>query len=44
MPSIVYGGKNAQQSHGKYEHADIPDMLETAVEYAAFFADWCGVD
>ena len=42
MPSIVYGGKNSHQSHAKHEHADIPDILDTAVEYAAFLVDWCG--
>jgi acetylornithine deacetylase len=42
MPSIVYGGANANQSHAKNERANIPDVLETAVEYAAFFVDWCG--
>ena len=42
MPSIVYGGKNAAQAHSKDEHAEIPDVLETAVEYAAFIVDWCG--
>lgn len=42
MPSIVYGGANAKQSHAKDEHAHIPDVLETALEYAAFFIDWCG--
>jgi len=42
MPSIVYGGANAKQSHAKDEHANIPDILETALEYAAFFIDWCG--
>ena len=43
IPSIVYGGINDNQSHSKDEHADIPDLLETAVEYAAFIADWCGI-
>ena len=38
----VYGGANAKQSHAKDEHAYIPDVLETALEYAAFFMDWCG--
>jgi len=42
MPSIVYGGTNAKQSHAKNEHAHIPDLLDTALEYAAFIIDWCG--
>jgi len=42
MPAVIYGGKNAPLSHAKDEHAEIPDVLETAVEYAAFIIDWCG--
>jgi len=38
MPSIVYGGANANQSHAKNERANIPDVLETAVEYAKLVA------
>jgi acetylornithine deacetylase/succinyl-diaminopimelate desuccinylase-like protein len=42
MPSIVYGGANSKLSHAKNEYADITDVLETAVDYAAFLIDWCG--
>jgi acetylornithine deacetylase len=42
MPSIVYGGANSKLSHAKNEYADIMDVLETAVDYAAFLIDWCG--
>jgi acetylornithine deacetylase len=42
MPSIVYGGANSNLSHAKNEYADIIDVLETAVDYAAFIIDWCG--
>jgi len=41
MPSIVYGGKNSRQSHAKNEHADILDLLDTAVDYAVFLTEWC---
>jgi hypothetical protein len=27
----------------KNEYADIEDVLETAVDYAALIIDWCGV-
>ncbi len=43
MPSVVFGGKNNNQAHAKGEYAEIPDVLDTAAEYAAFFVDWCGV-
>jgi acetylornithine deacetylase len=43
MPSIVYGGANSNLSHAKNEYADIMDVLETAVDYAAFITDWCGI-
>jgi acetylornithine deacetylase/succinyl-diaminopimelate desuccinylase-like protein len=42
MASIVFGGMNNGQSHAKYEYAELPDILDTAAEYAAFFLDWCG--
>ncbi len=42
MPSIVYGGANQNLAHSKNEYADIMDVLETAVDYAAFLIDWCG--
>ena len=42
MPSIVYGGANQNLSHSQNEYADIMDVLETAVDYAAFLIDWCG--
>ena len=42
MPSIVYGGANSNLAHSKNEYADIVDVLETAVDYAAFIIDWCG--
>jgi acetylornithine deacetylase len=42
MPSVVYGGNNGRQSHTKGEHADLPDLLQTAVEYGAFLINWCG--
>jgi len=42
IPSIVFGGLNNRQSHAKHEYADLPDLLDTAAEYAAFFVDWCG--
>jgi acetylornithine deacetylase len=42
MPSIVYGGANSNLAHAKNEYADIMDVLETAVDYAAFLIDWCG--
>jgi acetylornithine deacetylase len=42
MPSIVYGGANSNLAHAKNEYADIMDILETAVDYAAFLIDWCG--
>jgi hypothetical protein len=40
---VVYGGKNDRQAHTKGEHADLPDLLHTAVEYGAFLINWCGV-
>jgi len=43
MPSIVYGGGNSNLAHAKNEYADIADVLETAVDYAAFMIDWCGI-
>ena len=43
MPSIVYGGANSDLSHAKNEYADIMDVLETAIDYAAFIIDWCGI-
>jgi acetylornithine deacetylase len=43
MPSIVYGGANSHLAHAKKEYADITDVLETAVDYAAFMIDWCGI-
>jgi len=42
MPSIIYGGSNQKEAHSKNEHAQIPDVLETALEYAAFLINWCG--
>jgi acetylornithine deacetylase len=42
MASIVFGGMNNNQSHAKYEYAELPDILDTAAECAAFFVDWCG--
>jgi acetylornithine deacetylase len=43
MPSIVYGGANSHLAHAKNEYADIMDVLETAIDYAAFIIDWCGI-
>lgn len=43
MPSIVYGGSNSKLAHAKNEYADMTDVLETAVDYAAFIIDWCGI-
>jgi acetylornithine deacetylase/succinyl-diaminopimelate desuccinylase-like protein len=43
MPSIVYGGANSNLAHAKNEYAEITDVLETAVDYAAFLIDWCGI-
>jgi len=43
MPSIIYGGANSHLMHAKNEYADITDVLETAVDYAAFIIDWCGI-
>jgi acetylornithine deacetylase len=43
MPSIIYGGINEKEAHSKNEHAEIPDLLGTAVDYAAFLIDWCGM-
>jgi len=43
MPSIVYGGTHQSLSHSKNEYAEITDVLETAVDYAAFLIDWCGI-
>jgi acetylornithine deacetylase/succinyl-diaminopimelate desuccinylase-like protein len=42
MPSIVYGGSNGKLAHAKNEFADISDVLDTAIDYAAFLIDWCG--
>jgi acetylornithine deacetylase len=41
MPSIAYGGINNGQSHAENEHVYLPDILETAVEYACFIINWC---
>lgn len=43
MPSVVYGGANSNMAHAKNEYADIGDVMETAVDYAAFLVDWCGI-
>jgi acetylornithine deacetylase len=43
MPSIVYGGAHSNLAHAKNEYADITDVLQTAVDYAAFLIDWCGI-
>jgi len=43
MPSIIYGGANSNLAHAKNEYANIMDVLETAVDYAAFIIDWCGI-
>jgi acetylornithine deacetylase/succinyl-diaminopimelate desuccinylase-like protein len=42
IPTILYGGVNANRAHSKNELAEIPDVLETAVDYACFMVDWCG--
>lgn len=42
MPSIIYGGISQNRSHSKNEYAEIPDVLETAVDLASFLIDWCG--
>lgn len=44
MPTIVYGGINNGQSHAQGERAFLPDILETAFEYAGFILDWCEKD
>jgi acetylornithine deacetylase/succinyl-diaminopimelate desuccinylase-like protein len=43
MPSIIYGGNNQDLAHSKNEYAEIPDVLKTAVDYACFLMDWCGI-
>ena len=43
MPSIVYGGSNSKLAHARNEYADIMDVLDTAIDYAAFLIDWCGI-
>jgi acetylornithine deacetylase len=42
LPSVIFGGMNNGQAHAKGEYAELPDVLETAAEYAGFFIDWCG--
>jgi acetylornithine deacetylase len=42
LPSVICGGMNNDQAHAKGEYAELPDVLATAAEYAAFFIDWCG--
>ncbi len=42
LPSVIFGGMNNDQAHAKGEYAELPDVLETAAEYAGFFIDWCG--
>ena len=42
MPSLIYGGSNSNLAHAKNEYADIMDVLDTAIDYAAFLIDWCG--
>ena len=40
MPSIIYGGKSFGRAHAKGERAEIADILETALDYAAFALHW----
>lgn len=42
LPTVICGGMNNNQAHAKGEYAEIPDVLDTTAEYAAFFLDWCG--
>ena len=42
MPSIIYGGKSFGLTHSKGEHAEIKDVLETALDYAVFALNWTG--
>ena len=42
VPAVVYGGLGAGQAHAKGEYALLADVLETAVDFAAFILDWTG--
>lgn len=42
MPAVVYGGLGSGQAHAKGEYALLDDVLETAIDYAAFILDWTG--
>lgn len=44
MPSVMYGGNGNGTSHARDEYAEIPDVLQTALEYAVLIADWCAVE
>jgi acetylornithine deacetylase/succinyl-diaminopimelate desuccinylase-like protein len=38
----MFGGASNGTAHARDEYAEVPDILETAAELAAFMIDWCG--